>query len=979
MVVLWTLMGLGGLFCFVSAGTKAAPPLPTEITATLTLGSTATGTLTLQNPGSVPMTVTLYEAEAAPDAAIPVTTFSEEVPLTPPAPLPAFASPSLYLVYFHEQADLTPAYAIADWKARGEMVYGLLTEQSARSQARLQRELSARGYRFQSYWIVNALAVEGDAQVATWLATAPEVAAVGINHSYARHLPSPEATTESLTGGALGWHLRTIGASEVWQDFGIEGAGITVAALDSGVLWNHTVLQQNYRGYQGNYVEHNYQWMDTAGTPPSLVPTDPLGHGTHVVGTIAGRRGTDIVQSGVAPRAKWIAVRGCGDFFCLEQDMLEAAQWLLAPTDLQGANPRPDLRPHIINNSWGFSGGGSAWFEGALAAWKAAGIFAPFAAGNGGPDCSTIDTPAISANAFAIGATQPDSTIAPFSAHGPTYDGRIKPDLVAPGTGIYAPFGNGRFASLSGTSMATPMVAGSVALLWSANPALMGDVATTEQILRESATPLYTELCGSSQNSHPNNVFGMGLLNVASAVRMGMVEVEWFDVAPQVVIAPWQSIEVVVHFDAARVAQIGTYRGRIAVAMGEQFTHTNVKMVVVDSNGTAEMTGRLVDGDSGYGVAGTIVFQGGPTLQSNANGQFTTRLPQGDYALNASAFGYLPLTATATITEISYIELKLNRDAPRLELPPFQPPLQADLAWAEEVTQTVQLRNSGSQPLVVTPTIPADEWQIVPLTFTTPYQLETFEVLRLENEEVYTRGVEMPFQVPLFGRYVTHLYPSSNGWIATAKTSDPRRTVRCLPTGFAYDGMLAPFWSDLDPSQGGSIKAGLVDPDTFVVSYEGIPPRTTNPIPATYTFQVVFRRDGKIEYRYGQMGAMPLRWAVGMSATQERAHSFGCFEEPLNLGYRGWQMLNQPSPRDWTVVDDEIPITIPPGGTVSVPIGFRGFSPAPWLDSPMHARVQFRTNDIYHPTTDIHTAVTIAPAPYQVWLAFTGYKAVWKE
>lgn len=979
LVVLATLIVLGGLFRYAPNVTQSAPPFPPEITATLMLGSSTTRTLTILNASTQPITITLYEAEALPGSGESQSSnVQSSFPLSPSS-LPA--NTTRFLVYFRDHADLSPAYRIADWKERGEMVYRILTDHAAQSQARLQAELNQRGYRFQSYWVVNALAVEGDAQVAEWMARQPEVAAVGVNHEYVRDLPTPEETGDSLAVGSLGWHLKNIGADIVWRDFGIEGAGITVAALDSGVLWNHTALRNNYRGLVGNTIDHSYNWADTAGTPASTTPIDPVGHGTHVMGTMAGRRGTDIVQSGVAPRARWIAVRGCGEFFCQEEDMLEAAQWLLAPTDLNGANPRPDLRPHIINNSWGFSSGGSEWFEGALAAWRAAGIFAPFAAGNAGPNCGTIDAPAISPNAFAIGATQRDSGIASFSAHGPTYDGRVKPDLVAPGTGIYAPYGNGRFASLSGTSMSSPMVAGAVALLWSANPALIGDVATTEQILRDTATPLYAEECDSPANNRPNNVFGMGLLNVAAAVREAGVEVPWFNVVPQVVIPPGQTVQVPVTFDAAQVPHIGTYNGRIAVDIRGTISHTNVKLVVVESTGNVEMTGQLLDADTGTGVAGTIAFEGGPTLLSAQNGAFTTQIPQGDYRVSATALGYLPLSATVQITEVTYLSLKMTADLPRLELDPLQLPLQAELRWGEKVTQTIRLSNSGSEPLVITPTIPSDEWQIVPLTFTMPYQLETFEVLRLENEQVYTQGVVMPFQVPLFGRYVTRLYPTSNGWIATAKTGDPRRTIRCLPTGFAYTGMLAPFWADLDPSQGGSIKAGLADPDTYVISYEGVPLRDTDGAPgaARYTFQVVFRRDGTIEYRYGQMGAMPPRWAIGMSSTQERAQSLGCFEEPRLLGFRGWQMLNQTSPREWMDVEDTTPLTVPPDGSIDIPIGFRGYSPSPWLNAPMRARVQLITNDLRHPTADIPTLVTIAPAPYHTWLGFTGYKTLWRE
>jgi subtilisin family serine protease len=973
-VVLLTLIGLAGLFRFAPSIAAGASLLPPEITVNLPLGASTTRTITLNNPTNSPLTVTLYEAYAVPPLPVPSIEHPPESPLKNTFPV----TTTSFLVYLNSNADLSAASSISNWDERGEFVYRRLTEHATQSQERLQQELRQRGYEFQSFWIVNAIAVEGDVQVAEWIGRQPEVAAVQANQTFPRPLPLPEPETTNLVPGSVGWHLEAIGATGVWQNFGVEGAGITVAALDSGVLWNHTVLEGNYRGNSNGDINHNYHWMDTAGTPASRIPYDPIGHGTHVIGTIAGRRGTDIVQSGVAPRARWIAVRGCGDYFCLEQDMLEAAQWLLAPTNLEGNQPRPDLRPHIINNSWGFTGDGSAWFEGVLAAWRAAGIFASFSAGNSGPNCNTIDSPALSPNAFAIGATQQDSTIARFSALGPTYDGRVKPDLVAPGSGIYAPFGDGRFVSLSGTSMASPMVAGAVALIWSANPALLGDVATTESILRESATPLFSDKCGSLNNSRPNNVFGMGLLDVDEAVRQARVDVPWVEVPNTMVIPPQRSIEIPITFDAGQVAALGTYQGRIAVDSGSAISHTTLKLVVVESPGTSAVSGRLIDGDTGTGLVGTLTFGDNVTLHSDQNGVFSGQVPQGNYTLTATAYGYLPLDVTAIVTDVTYLPLRLTADLPRLEISPLQKPLQVSLGWGEHLTQSVRVFNSGSQPLVITPTIPSDEWQITPLTFTTPYTLTTFEVLRLENEQVYTPGVVMPFQVPLFGRYVTRLYPTSNGWIATARTGDARRTVRCMPTGFAYDGMLAPLWADLDPSQGGSIKAGLVDEDTYVVSYEAIPLRDNYaPNPPRYTFQVVLRRNGTIEYRYGQMGALPSRWAVGMNSKPERGQSLGCFESPVRLGYQGWQMMNQTSPLHWMAVEDTLPIVIPPGGEKDVSIGFHGYSPSPWLTRPMVGRVQLQSNDIRHPLVNVTAQVTMGLPPYRNFVGFTGNKVTW--
>ena len=84
-----------------------------------------------------------------------------------------------------------------------------------------------------------------------------------------------------------------------------------------------------------------------------LAPCDNIGHGTHTIGTSVGDDG-GANQIGVAPGAQWIAAKGCETLMlCSIAALLSSGQWVLAPTDLNGLNPRPDLRPHIVNNSWG--------------------------------------------------------------------------------------------------------------------------------------------------------------------------------------------------------------------------------------------------------------------------------------------------------------------------------------------------------------------------------------------------------------------------------------------------------------------------------------------------------------------------------------------------------------------------------------------------------------------------------------------------
>ena len=120
----------------------------------------------------------------------------------------------------------------------------------------------------------------------------------------------------------------------------------------------------------------------------------------------------------------------------------ECFQFFMAPTNLQGQNPDPTLRPHVMNNSWGCpasEGCAANTLQQVVENSMAAGIFVEVSAGNAGPSCSSVnDPPAIYAVSYSTGAlTTGTTSVVGFSSRGPvTLDGsgRIKPDIVAPGT-----------------------------------------------------------------------------------------------------------------------------------------------------------------------------------------------------------------------------------------------------------------------------------------------------------------------------------------------------------------------------------------------------------------------------------------------------------------------------------------------------------------------------------------------------------------
>jgi subtilisin family serine protease len=166
-------------------------------------------------------------------------------------------------------------------------------------------------------------------------------------------------------------------------------------------------------------------------------------------------------------------------------------------------------------------------------ALRAAGVFVVASAGNSGSACGSISDPiALYDEVFTVGAIDENGILADFSSRGPvTADGsgRLKPDVVAPGVNVLSAYPGGTYAYNDGTSMAGPHVVGVVALLWSANPALIGDIDRTEQILTETAKPYNQNFgvpeCGDG-NRRPDNAVGYGIIDAYAAVFRALSEAD---------------------------------------------------------------------------------------------------------------------------------------------------------------------------------------------------------------------------------------------------------------------------------------------------------------------------------------------------------------------------------------------------------------------------------------------------------------------
>ena len=274
---------------------------------------------------------------------------------------------------------------------------------------------------------------------------------------------------------------REFGVDAAGADFGLTGdaAGdgdrvygrndMTVAVIDTGIDARHPTLDGGkviaFRNFMGA--------VSGCPAPPAQgTPFDDGGHGTHVAGIIAGDGDGSADGRGVAPGASLVGLKVLGCNGSGSSSGIDAAiDWAITNKDTYGID--------ALNLSLGGPGSDGTDSNARLVNQAvASGLAAFVAAGNAGPRTGTLGTPGVAKFATTVGAmAEPDQggfSTAAFSSRGPTVDGRIKPDIAAPGVNILAAAANSTGLALkSGTSMATPFAAGVGVLALQANPALV--------------------------------------------------------------------------------------------------------------------------------------------------------------------------------------------------------------------------------------------------------------------------------------------------------------------------------------------------------------------------------------------------------------------------------------------------------------------------------------------------------------------------
>ncbi|MFU8771502.1 MAG: S8 family serine peptidase, partial [Anaerolineales bacterium] len=578
---------------------------PLAITVEIPYGETDAEIMTIFNLGTLDLDFEIFEIPVGASAAGPPSDTYRQVPQVIGVDPQIYADMDAsvdgkagFFIAFAETADLTPAYSLS-WGERGHFVVAALKAAAEAAQGRVQAWLIDQGIESESYWINNSLFIEGDLATLEALAAFPEVSGFMANRTY--HVMPVEYNLEiesGITQPAYPWNVIFPKADQVHTELGLTGSGIVVAGVDTGVEYTHIGLVENYRGNLGGGVfDHTYSWFNP-GTDEcgGGLPCDTDGHGTRTHGIMAGDDDPSLPSNawiGMSPDAQWIHCLGLPYGSGSDTELNACAQWFLAP----GGDP--DMRPHVVNNSWGSwspNDCGGNWYAPALQAYRAADIVPAFAAGNVGdyvtpPHCNSSTPPANNTDpdgnplAFASGAHGSGGLLDYYSSGGPNACNpeKLFPDIASPGLGSCTTnLNNGYYCGFGGTSAASPHTAGCVALVRQAAPSL--SVAQVEQAIRDGATYVDDLACGGSVEW--NNKYGNGWLDCYTAVSaVYAFDIPWLATNPTAgSVPPDEQVVVDVLFDAGEVDDPGEYSAILKVRSNDpvdQAVDVLVTMIVI--------------------------------------------------------------------------------------------------------------------------------------------------------------------------------------------------------------------------------------------------------------------------------------------------------------------------------------------------------------------------------------------------------------
>ena len=380
-------------------------------------------------------------------------------------------------------------------------------------------------------------------------------------------------------------NITLINAPKVWSSLGSRGSGVTVAIIDTGINYMHDALGKGFG--PGFKVKGGWDFVNN-----DADPMDDNGHGTHVSGIVAGQ--SDVI-TGVAPDASLVAYKVLGSTGSgSESNVIAAIERATDP------NQDGNTADHVDVANLSLGGSGNPDDPGSIAIDNAtaAGVTFAIAAGNSGSGFHTIASPGTSRNAITVGASDLGDAITSFSSRGPNMKSlAIKPDVVAPGLSILSSYLGNTYATLSGTSMATPHVAGAAALL----KALHRDwtPAQIKLALMNNATVLHDEIMAG----------GAGRIDVFAAAT-GPIRIDPPSISPglaPIQLSNWTDTRSL-HVTNSGTQSV-TFTVKSNVVIGEKVTPSPAT-VTIPAGGAADISLNFAI-DNTLALASAASFTGG--------------------------------------------------------------------------------------------------------------------------------------------------------------------------------------------------------------------------------------------------------------------------------------------------------------------------------------------------------------------------------
>jgi len=815
------------------------------------------------------------------------------------------SSPTDYIkgfVYLRDQVDIEALdqqlYAEnATLEHRAFTVITTLQNKAQSSQQNLinyfeERYAQREVFGYKSFWIANMILIEAKSSVFYELMNSMEVAQMDLDAELKLDKPTVVEhnveSTESVEPG-----VKIINADKLWA-MGITGQGRLVMGIDTGVDPTHPAINHKWRG---NTVPASQAWFDPGGG--STTPNDCDGHGTHTIGTMAGRSTTTADTVGVAIDAQWIAAKTiCSSPHT--SNSVAAFQWAMNPD----GNPSTitDM-PDAIGNSWydpNVSNECTGIYKTTLDAVEASGIAVVFSAGNSGPSASTITKPknisTTEVNVFAIGAIDGvqylggnNNPIASFSSRGPSVCGGtgsflIKPEVSAPGNNVRSSYPGGGYSTLSGTSMAAPHVVGAIALLKQYAPTLTG--AQIKMALYNTAKDLGT--------AGEDNTYGMGLIDLYAAfLTLGTPDTVAPTQITNLASAEPQSNSLkltwTVPDDTSNGGVVGYAIKMSSAPITDTVAFNNAQDVPFNgapgASGSTDMVivGNLQPATTYHFAIRARDLWGNWSLLSNSASGTTLGAPALTVTpdsmhkqLSANMVYVDSLVVSNTSAHASTLNYQVslqNSTFPgnvKLTLVPHQTqvlegkyPVKGD--ELSQYTPGLSIEGQGGPDAFGykwidsdEPNGPAYEWNDIAATgtnVTTWTPTGTFGA----KDEGHSGPINLPFPFKFYGNVKNTVHASSNGVILFNAPTSNIFTNAAIPNAAAPNEYIAPFWDDLDGTNGGEVYY-KADGGKFTIQYNNWPRYSTTG--SSLTFQVVLYSNGRIMIYYKTMTSSTMNSAT---------------------------------------------------------------------------------------------------------------------